>query len=102
MDGSSLSDFERLTVEHMECDLRHDRGFDRRVRRVLAGRRRRLLSTLESGRSLAALCLVSLTLMITGMVTAQPLLTVAFAGVWVLTVVVAAFGLFAWSRRRGL
>ncbi|MGW6490315.1 hypothetical protein [Streptomyces sp. NPDC055056] len=55
-------------MEQMETDLAHDRGFNRRVRRVVARRRRRLLAILESGRSLTALCLISLVLMITGTV----------------------------------
>ncbi len=101
MEKSSLSEHERRVLARLERLLRQDEAIDLGMRRLAAGRRH-VLRGIGSGRSLGLLCLLSLSLMITGMATSQTLVTVAFAAVWAVTLLLAATWLFASSGRRSL
>lgn len=100
MDGPSLSGHERHILQQVEAALRQDARFDRRMQSLDQGCNHRLRRVrLSPGRSLALLCMLSMSLMIAAILTANTPLTVAFAAVWGLTLAVAVIWLCAWSRK---
>jgi hypothetical protein len=85
---SRLPEHEQRVLDEVERALRRDRRLDRRLRTFRPSRRpdpARLLTYRPRALTVLLLLAVSVTLMVTGIVTAEPGVIWAFAGAWPVT-----------------
>ncbi|AJP04491.1 hypothetical protein TU94_26575 [Streptomyces cyaneogriseus subsp. noncyanogenus] len=101
MTGPRLTAHERRVLAELERDLRRDRRLDRRMRTFRPGPRSplaRVAAYRPRGRTVAALFAVSVTLMVSGIVTSQPVVIWAFAVAWPVTLYAAFRLLCRWTE----
>ncbi|MGA4837537.1 DUF3040 domain-containing protein [Streptomyces sp. G45] len=100
MADSGLSDRERRVLDEMEAALRRDRRLRRRLRRARRGRPGApwTVTYRPRGRTVAALALLSLALVVSGIRTSEPGVIWAFAAVWPLTLLAAFRLLCRWTE----
>ncbi|GAB2716122.1 hypothetical protein [Streptomyces bullii] len=101
-----LPDDEQRILDEMERALRRDRRLDRQLRTLRPSRRPdptrvliRIAAYSPRPRTVAALLAVSIGLMVAGIVTSEPGVIWAFAGVWPPTLYAAFRLLCRWTER---
>ncbi|NEY36566.1 DUF3040 domain-containing protein [Streptomyces sp. PRKS01-65] len=101
MTADRLTAHERRVLAELERELRRDRGLDRRMRTFRPGPRSlpgRVAAYRPRGRTVALLFAVSVTLMVSGIVTSEPVVIWAFAVVWPVTLCAAFRLLCRWTE----
>ncbi|MDN0200644.1 DUF3040 domain-containing protein [Streptomyces sp. S.PNR 29] len=101
MTTGRLPDHEQRILDEIERALRRDRRLDRRLRTLRPSRRpdpNRLAAYRPRLRTVIALLAVSIALMVAGIITSEPGVIWAFAGVWPLALFAVFRLLCRWTE----